>query len=63
MAAIDDIRTKAAEINASLDNVQADVNTLLANASGGLTAADTTETVGLINTIADKAAAIAAIVP
>ena len=64
LAAIDDIRTKAIEINASLDNVQADVNVLLSQANdGGLTSAETSEVVNLVNSIGDKAAAIASIVP
>ena len=34
MAAIDDLRVKFNEINASLDNAQADITAILANANG-----------------------------
>ena len=64
MAAIDDLRAKLAETNASLDNIQADIVALQAQVNtGGLTAAETAEVSSLVNQVADKAAAIAAIVP
>ena len=62
MAAIDDLRVKFNEINASLDNAQADITAILANANG-LNEVETAEVLSNVNQIADKAAVIAAIVP
>lgn len=57
------LRAAAVETNAALDNIEADVNTLLAQSVQGFTEAEAVEATATVVAIRDRSVAVSNIVP